>query len=121
MPRPPTAPPGLARDMSRRHPLNCGRTFGHVLEHATDFALRHGADVETGTVFTGRLDGALGRIGRSRVEEYLYIVRKPRAVRWTQHRSPLGRCPLERSPHSFPGECLQVAVLSVDPVIVGIC
>ncbi|HET6707027.1 3-dehydroquinate synthase family protein [Amycolatopsis sp.] len=63
------------RDTGLRHLLNYGHTLGHALEIATDFALRHGEAVAIGTVFAGRLAGALGRIGRSRVDEHLAVVR----------------------------------------------
>jgi 5-deoxy-5-amino-3-dehydroquinate synthase len=63
------------RDTGVRHLLNYGHTLGHALEVATGFALRHGEGVAIGTVFAGRLAGALGRIGRSRVDEHLAVVR----------------------------------------------
>ncbi|MEV6831383.1 3-dehydroquinate synthase family protein [Amycolatopsis sp. NPDC051102] len=63
------------RDTGLRHLLNYGHTLGHALEIATDFALRHGEAVAIGTVFAGRLAGALGRIDQSRVEEHRAVVR----------------------------------------------
>jgi 5-deoxy-5-amino-3-dehydroquinate synthase len=63
------------RDSGLRHLLNYGHTLGHALEHATDFALRHGEGVAIGTVFAGRLAGALGRIDAARVDEHLAVVR----------------------------------------------
>lgn len=63
------------RDTGPRHLLNYGHTLGHALEIATGFALRHGEAVAIGTVFAGRLAGALGRIGGSRVDEHLAVVR----------------------------------------------
>jgi len=63
------------RDAGMRHLLNYGHTLGHALELATDFALRHGEAVAIGTVFAGRLAGALGRIDQSRVDEHLTVVR----------------------------------------------
>lgn len=63
------------RDTGRRHLLNYGHTLGHALELATGFALRHGEAVAVGTVFAGRLAGALGRIGPDRVAEHLDVVR----------------------------------------------
>jgi 5-deoxy-5-amino-3-dehydroquinate synthase len=63
------------RDTGRRHLLNYGHTLGHALELETDFGLRHGEAVAVGTVFAGRLAGALGRIDRDRVEEHLRVVR----------------------------------------------
>ncbi|MET8851701.1 3-dehydroquinate synthase family protein [Amycolatopsis sp. NPDC004625] len=63
------------RDTGLRHLLNYGHTLGHALEIATDFALRHGEAVAVGTVFAGRLAGALGRIDQSRVDEHLDVVR----------------------------------------------
>nr|AXL05903.1 3-dehydroquinate synthase [uncultured bacterium] len=63
------------RDTGLRHLLNYGHTLGHALEVATDFALRHGEAVAIGTVFAGRLAGALGRIGESGVDEHLEVVR----------------------------------------------
>lgn len=63
------------RDTGLRHLLNYGHTLGHALEIATDFALRHGEAVAIGTVFAGRLAGALGRIDQSRVDEHLDVVR----------------------------------------------
>ncbi|MET9403170.1 3-dehydroquinate synthase family protein [Kitasatospora sp. NPDC002965] len=63
------------RDGGLRHILNYGHTLGHALERATDFALRHGEGVAIGTVFAGRLAGALGRIGPERVAEHLATVR----------------------------------------------
>ncbi|NGO67573.1 3-dehydroquinate synthase family protein [Streptomyces boncukensis] len=63
------------RDAGLRHILNYGHTLGHALERATGFALRHGESVAIGTVFAGRLAGALGRIGPARVEEHLEVVR----------------------------------------------
>ncbi|WP_229402171.1 3-dehydroquinate synthase family protein [Micromonospora okii] len=62
------------RDAGRRHLLNYGHTLGHALELATGFALRHGEAVAIGTVFAGRLAGALGRIGPARVAEHLAVV-----------------------------------------------
>ncbi|MEU6167579.1 3-dehydroquinate synthase family protein [Streptomyces tanashiensis] len=62
------------RDTGLRHILNYGHTLGHALERATDFALRHGEAVAVGTVFAGRLAGALGRIGAERVAEHLEVV-----------------------------------------------
>ncbi|MEU3466071.1 3-dehydroquinate synthase family protein [Streptomyces sp. NPDC006733] len=62
------------RDTGLRHILNYGHTLGHALEPATDFALRHGEAVAIGTVFAGRLAGALGRIGERRVAEHLEVV-----------------------------------------------
>jgi len=62
------------RDAGVRHILNYGHTLGHALEHATGFALRHGEAVGIGTVFAGRLAGALGRIGPARVAEHLAVV-----------------------------------------------
>ncbi|MEU8588270.1 3-dehydroquinate synthase family protein [Streptomyces sp. NPDC048664] len=63
------------RDTGRRHILNYGHTLGHALERATDFTLRHGEGVAIGTVFAGRLAGALGRIGPRRVAEHEQVVR----------------------------------------------
>jgi 5-deoxy-5-amino-3-dehydroquinate synthase len=63
------------RDDSIRHILNYGHTLGHALERATDFALRHGEAVAIGTVFAGRLAGALGRIDEAKVAEHLEVVR----------------------------------------------
>ncbi|MEU6996447.1 3-dehydroquinate synthase family protein [Streptomyces sp. NPDC046465] len=63
------------RDTGLRHLLNYGHTLGHALELATDFALRHGEAVAIGTVFAGRLAGALSRIGPDRVAEHLEVVR----------------------------------------------
>jgi 5-deoxy-5-amino-3-dehydroquinate synthase len=62
------------RDGGLRHLLNYGHTLGHALELATGFALRHGEAVAIGTVFAGRLAGALGRIEQSRVDEHLAVV-----------------------------------------------
>ncbi|MFJ6781926.1 3-dehydroquinate synthase family protein [Streptomyces yangpuensis] len=62
------------RDAGLRHTLNYGHTLGHALERATDFALRHGEAVAIGTVFAGRLAGALGRIDGARVAEHLDVV-----------------------------------------------
>ncbi len=62
------------RDTGPRHILNYGHTLGHALELATDFGLRHGEAVAIGTVFAGRLAGALGRIGDARVAEHLEVV-----------------------------------------------
>lgn len=63
------------RDSGLRHILNYGHTLGHALERATDYELRHGEGVAIGTVFAGRLAGALGRIGADRVEEHREVVR----------------------------------------------
>ncbi|MFC4507626.1 MULTISPECIES: 3-dehydroquinate synthase family protein [Streptomyces] len=63
------------RDSGVRHLLNYGHTLGHALESETGFGLRHGEAVAVGTVFAGRLAGALGRIGGSRVDEHLDVVR----------------------------------------------
>jgi 5-deoxy-5-amino-3-dehydroquinate synthase len=63
------------RDSSLRHILNYGHTLGHALERVTDYAMRHGEAVAVGTVFAGRLAGALGRIGPERVAEHLDVVR----------------------------------------------
>ncbi|WP_103338223.1 3-dehydroquinate synthase family protein [Amycolatopsis sp. CA-126428] len=63
------------RDTGPRHLLNYGHTLGHALEIATDFALRHGEAVAIGTVFAGRLAGALGRIDQSGVDEHRAVVR----------------------------------------------
>ncbi|GAA3537482.1 3-dehydroquinate synthase family protein [Amycolatopsis ultiminotia] len=63
------------RDTGMRHLLNYGHTLGHALEMATGFALRHGEAVAIGTVFVGRLAGALGRIDQRRVDEHLAVVR----------------------------------------------
>nr|AXL06343.1 3-dehydroquinate synthase [uncultured bacterium] len=63
------------RDTGVRHVLNYGHTLGHALERATGYALRHGEGVAIGTVFAGRLAGALGRIGPARVAEHLEVVR----------------------------------------------
>jgi 5-deoxy-5-amino-3-dehydroquinate synthase len=62
------------RDAGLRHLLNYGHTLGHALELATGFRLRHGEAVAVGTVFAGRLAGALGRIGPERVAEHLAVV-----------------------------------------------
>ncbi|MFI7311720.1 3-dehydroquinate synthase family protein [Streptomyces hygroscopicus] len=62
------------RDAGPRHLLNYGHTLGHALERATGFALRHGEGVAIGTVFAGRLAGALGRIGPERVAEHHDVV-----------------------------------------------
>ncbi|OXM42650.1 3-dehydroquinate synthase family protein [Amycolatopsis alba] len=61
-------------DRGLRHLLNYGHTLGHALERATDFGLRHGEAVGIGTVFAGRLAGALDRIGRARVDEHAEVV-----------------------------------------------
>ncbi|MEW2623453.1 3-dehydroquinate synthase family protein [Streptomyces sp. NPDC048106] len=63
------------RDTGPRHLLNYGHTLAHALETETGFGLRHGEAVAVGTVFAGRLAGALGRIGRARVDEHLDVVR----------------------------------------------
>ncbi|WP_344049311.1 3-dehydroquinate synthase family protein [Streptomyces thermoalcalitolerans] len=63
------------RDAGLRHTLNYGHTLGHALERATGYALRHGECVAIGTVFAGRLAGALGRIGPDRVAEHEEVVR----------------------------------------------
>ncbi|WP_210583631.1 3-dehydroquinate synthase [Streptomyces sp. GESEQ-35] len=62
------------RDTGIRHILNYGHTLGHALEKASDFALRHGEAVAIGTVYAGRLAGALGRIDEARVAEHQDIV-----------------------------------------------
>lgn len=62
------------RDTGLRHVLNYGHTLGHALEIATGFSLRHGEAVAIGTVFAGRLAGALGRIDERRVEEHREVV-----------------------------------------------
>ncbi|MEW2555499.1 3-dehydroquinate synthase family protein [Streptomyces zhihengii] len=62
------------RDQGLRHVLNYGHTLGHALEKATDYGLRHGEAVAIGTVFAGRLAGALGRIGAARVAEHHDVV-----------------------------------------------
>ncbi|MEV6171998.1 3-dehydroquinate synthase family protein [Streptomyces sp. NPDC051954] len=62
------------RDTGKRHILNYGHTLGHALEKASNFALRHGEAVAIGTVFAGRLAGALGRIDQARVAEHQDIV-----------------------------------------------
>ncbi|MFI7601020.1 3-dehydroquinate synthase family protein [Actinoplanes sp. NPDC049681] len=62
------------RDAGLRHVLNYGHTLGHALEIATGFSLRHGEAVAIGTVFAGRLAGALGRIEERRVEEHREVV-----------------------------------------------
>ncbi|MEV0442023.1 3-dehydroquinate synthase family protein [Streptomyces spectabilis] len=62
------------RDTGVRHVLNYGHTLGHALEKATGYALRHGEAVAVGTVFAGRLAGALGRIGPARVAEHHDVV-----------------------------------------------
>ncbi|SHM83374.1 3-dehydroquinate synthase family protein [Actinacidiphila paucisporea] len=62
------------RDSGPRHILNYGHTLGHALERATGFRLRHGEAVGIGTVFAGRLAGALGRIGEARVAEHTEVV-----------------------------------------------
>ncbi|NEB02413.1 3-dehydroquinate synthase [Streptomyces sp. SID13726] len=62
------------RDQGLRHILNYGHTLGHALERATAYALRHGEAVAVGTVFAGRLAGALGRIPESRVAEHQEVV-----------------------------------------------
>ncbi|KUN00490.1 3-dehydroquinate synthase [Streptomyces yokosukanensis] len=62
------------RDAGLRHVLNYGHTLGHALEKATGFALRHGEAVAIGTVFAGRLAGALGRVDRARVTEHQDVV-----------------------------------------------
>lgn len=61
-------------DHGLRHLLNYGHTLGHALERGTDFALRHGEAVGIGTVFAGRLAGAIGRIGQARVDEHVEVV-----------------------------------------------
>jgi 5-deoxy-5-amino-3-dehydroquinate synthase len=63
------------RDSGPRHLLNYGHTLGHALERATDFGVRHGEGVAIGTVFAGRLAGALGRVGPARIAEHLDVVR----------------------------------------------
>jgi 5-deoxy-5-amino-3-dehydroquinate synthase len=63
------------RDSSLRHLLNYGHTLGHALERATDYTLRHGEAVAVGTVFAGRLAGALGRIDAARAAEHHDVVR----------------------------------------------
>ncbi|WP_141206260.1 3-dehydroquinate synthase [Streptomyces griseorubiginosus] len=62
------------RDQGLRHILNYGHTLGHALERATDYALRHGEAVGVGTVFAGRLAGALGRVPPDRVREHHEVV-----------------------------------------------
>ena len=62
------------RDSGLRHILNYGHTLGHAIELASDFQLRHGEAVAVGTVFAGRLAGALGRIDGARVAEHLTVV-----------------------------------------------
>ncbi|WP_131742551.1 3-dehydroquinate synthase family protein [Actinomadura roseirufa] len=62
------------RDAGPRHLLNYGHTLGHALERATGYRLRHGEAVAVGTVFAGRLAGALGRIGPARVAEHRTVV-----------------------------------------------
>ncbi|MFW6695341.1 3-dehydroquinate synthase family protein [Streptomyces sp. MAR4 CNX-425] len=62
------------RDAGLRHILNYGHTLGHALERATDFRYSHGEAVAVGTVFAGRLAGALGRISRAREAEHLDVV-----------------------------------------------
>ncbi|MET7656751.1 MULTISPECIES: 3-dehydroquinate synthase family protein [unclassified Streptomyces] len=74
------------RDASLRHILNYGHTLGHALERATDFALRHGEAVAIGTVFAGRLAGALGRIDEAHVAEHEEVVRD----HGLPHRLPAG-------------------------------
>ncbi|AYN40328.1 3-dehydroquinate synthase [Streptomyces dangxiongensis] len=62
------------RDQGLRHILNYGHTLGHAIERATDYAWRHGEAVAAGTVFAGRLAGALGRVDDRRVAEHQEIV-----------------------------------------------
>jgi 5-deoxy-5-amino-3-dehydroquinate synthase len=61
-------------DTGLRHLLNYGHTLGHALEVTTGFGLRHGEAVAIGTVFAGRLAGALGRIPADRVAEHHDVV-----------------------------------------------
>jgi 5-deoxy-5-amino-3-dehydroquinate synthase len=63
------------RDSGQRHLLNYGHTLGHALERLTDYRLRHGEAVAIGTIFAGRLAGALHRIDAPRVDEHLDVVR----------------------------------------------
>lgn len=62
------------RDQGLRHILNYGHTLGHALERATAYDLRHGEAVAVGTVFAGRLAGALGRVPPARVAEHQEVV-----------------------------------------------
>jgi len=62
------------RDTGRRHILNYGHTLGHALDQVTNFAVRHGEAVAIGTVFAGRLAGALERIPPTRVAEHGEVV-----------------------------------------------
>ncbi|MEV6612065.1 3-dehydroquinate synthase family protein [Kutzneria sp. NPDC051319] len=64
------------RDTGLRHLLNYGHTLGHALERATDYAIAHGEGVAIGTVFAGRLAGALGRVPEARVAEHFEVVRE---------------------------------------------
>lgn len=63
------------RDSGLRHILNYGHTLGHALEHATNFALRHGEAVAIGTVYAGILAHLLARIDAARRDEHLAVVR----------------------------------------------
>ncbi|MDG4800216.1 3-dehydroquinate synthase family protein [Micromonospora sp. WMMD980] len=63
------------RDAGLRHILNYGHTLGHAIERATGYTWRHGETVAVGTVFAGRLAGALGRIAPPRVREHVEVVR----------------------------------------------
>ncbi|MCP3938301.1 MAG: 3-dehydroquinate synthase [Actinomycetia bacterium] len=62
------------REGGRRAILNYGHTFGHALEIAGSFDLRHGEAVAVGLIYAAELGLLLGRIDQDRVAEHRRVV-----------------------------------------------
>lgn len=63
------------RESDLREILNYGHTFGHAIERASGFALRHGEAVSIGMVFIAELSASLGVMDPHYVEIHRSILR----------------------------------------------
>jgi 3-dehydroquinate synthase len=64
------------KESFEREILNYGHTFGHAVELASKYSLRHGECVSIGMVFVAHLAHSLGLLSREIVDQHIQILSK---------------------------------------------
>ena len=64
------------KESFEREILNYGHTFGHAVELASKYSLRHGECVSIGMVFVAHLAHSLGLLSQEIVDQHIQILSK---------------------------------------------